>query len=157
MRRSTQLTLGVVRSTMLHDEPMTFLWLGVMLERAAQTPRILDMHHHTMEHEAAQAHDIVQVALWMSLLQACSGSEAFMRRVRGRVSAQSVVGFLLFERDFPRSIWYCLNTARTLVGRVWEDGGGAEPGHTSLIASMRCSRGSRRSARASTWPTSTRC
>ena len=71
MRRSTQLILGLVRSTMLHDEPMSFLWLGVMIERAGQTARILDMHHHTMEREAA--HDIVQMALWMSLLRACSG------------------------------------------------------------------------------------
>jgi uncharacterized alpha-E superfamily protein len=121
VRRSTQLTLGVVRSTMLHDEPMTFLWLGVMIERAGQTPRILDMHHHTMEQEAAQTHDIVQVALWMSLLSACSGSEAFVRRVRGRVSAQSVVSFLMFERKFPRSVWYCLSTSKTLVERVWPE------------------------------------
>ncbi len=46
VRRSTQLCLGLVRSTMLHDEPMDFLWLGVMLERIGQTARTLDMHHH---------------------------------------------------------------------------------------------------------------
>ena len=33
VRRATQLVLGLIRSTMLHDEPMSFLWLGAMLER----------------------------------------------------------------------------------------------------------------------------
>jgi uncharacterized alpha-E superfamily protein len=33
VRRRTQLCLGLLRSTMLHDEPLDFIWLGVMLER----------------------------------------------------------------------------------------------------------------------------
>ena len=91
VRRTTQLILGLVRSTMLHGEPMRFLWLGVMLERGGQTARMLDMHHHTMMREAA--HDIVRMALWMSLLRACSGAEGFMKKHQGRVSAQSMLEF----------------------------------------------------------------
>jgi len=36
VRRATQLTLGLLRSTMLHDEPLDFVWLGVLLERVNQ-------------------------------------------------------------------------------------------------------------------------
>jgi len=127
VRRSTQLTLGLVRSTMLHDEPMSFLWLGAMIERAGQVARLLDMHHHTiaMEGEREHAHDIVQVALWLSLLRACSGTEAFMKKHQGRVSAQSLVWFLLFEPSFPRSLRYCLRSSRSLVRDIWSDA----PGH----------------------------
>jgi uncharacterized alpha-E superfamily protein len=130
VRRSTQLTLGLVRSTMLHDEPISFLWMGVMLERAAQTARILDMHHHTMEQESA--HDIVQVALWMSLLRACSGAEAFMKKNQGRVTAQSMVSFLLFEPSFPRSLRYCLRSGHGLLLRIWDESAPGEPPHPSL-------------------------
>ena len=42
------LALGAVRSTMLHDEPLDFIWLGVLLERVSQTARILDVHYHTV-------------------------------------------------------------------------------------------------------------
>jgi uncharacterized alpha-E superfamily protein len=119
VRKSTQLTLGFVRSTMLHDEPMSFLWLGAMIERAGQVARMLDMHHHTMERE--HAHDIVQVALWMSLLRASSGAEAFMKKNQGRVSAQAVVSFLLHEPSFPRSIFYCLKSSRSLLRSIWAD------------------------------------
>jgi uncharacterized alpha-E superfamily protein len=118
VRRSTQLVLGLVRSTMLHDEPMSFLWLGVMLERAGQVARLLDMHHHTMELE--HAHDIVQVALWMSLLRACSGAQEFMKLKRsGRVSARALVSFLVFEPKFPRSLRYCLQSALSTLHQIW--------------------------------------
>jgi uncharacterized alpha-E superfamily protein len=130
VRRSTQLTLGLVRSTMLHDEPISFLWMGVMLERAAQTARILDMHHHTMERESA--HDIVQAALWMSLLRACSGSEAFMKKNQGRVTAQNMVEFLLFEPDFPRSLRYCLRSGHGLLQRIWGKPGPGEAARPSV-------------------------
>ncbi len=118
VRRSTQLILGLVRSTMLHEEPMRFLWLGAMLERVGQTARILDMHHHTMEREAA--HEIVGVALWMSLLRACSASEGFVKKNQGRVTAEKMVEFVLFEPTFPRSLLYCLKAAGDLVKRIWK-------------------------------------
>jgi uncharacterized alpha-E superfamily protein len=124
VRRTTQLILGLVRSTMLHGEPMRFLWMGVMLERTAQTGRILDMHHHTMMRESA--HEIVRMALWMSLLRACSGHESFMKKHQGRVSAQSMVEFVFFEPTFPRSIQYTLKAAADQLSRIW-----TEPAHTS--------------------------
>ena len=52
---STQLTLGLLRSTMLHDEPLDFIWLGVLLERVSQTARMLDVHHHAFTSAAAPA------------------------------------------------------------------------------------------------------
>ena len=46
VRSSTQLCLGLLRSTMLHDTVLDFMWLGVLLERVGQTARLLDVHHH---------------------------------------------------------------------------------------------------------------
>ena len=117
IRRSTQLCLGLVRSTMMHDEPMDFLWLGVMLERVGQTARTLDMHYH-IQGAAEEQQPLLQTALWLSLLRACSGFEAYMRREQGRVSRESVVSFLLFEARFPRSLRYCLRTALALFRRL---------------------------------------
>ncbi len=129
VRNSAQLILGLVRSTMLHDTPMSFLWLGVMLERVGQTARILDMHHHTMSLETQ--HQIVEVALWLSLLHACSGHEAFVKKSQGRISAHSVAAFLLFDARFPRSLRYCLRSACRIVGDIWPDGA-QRPSRTQL-------------------------
>lgn len=110
VRRSTQLTLGLLRSTMLHDEPLDFIWLGVLLERVSQTARTLDVHHHAFTN-LPRRHEIVETALWLSLLRALSGSEAYMKRAAGRISSEAVARFLISEDAFPRSIAYCVHSA----------------------------------------------
>ena len=110
VRRSTQLTLGLLRSTMLHDEPLDFIWLGVLLERVSQTARTLDVHHHAFTN-LSRRHEIVETALWLSLLRALSGSEAYMKRSAGRISSEGVARFLISEEQFPRSIAYCIHSA----------------------------------------------
>jgi uncharacterized alpha-E superfamily protein len=122
VRRSTQLCLGLVRSTMLHDDPMDFLWLGVLLERIGQTARTLDMHHH-MQAAAGGPQPLLQTALWLSLLRACSGFEAFMRREQGRVSREAAVSFLIYEARFPRSLRYCVRSAHAVARRLDASGG----------------------------------
>jgi uncharacterized alpha-E superfamily protein len=110
IRRGVQLVLGLLRSTMLHDEPLDFIWLGVMLERVGQTARVLDVHHHAFTHLRGRQ-EVVETALWLSLLRACSGFEPFMKRNQGKVTAEAVARFLLFEADFPRSLRFCLDAA----------------------------------------------
>ena len=39
VQRATQLGLGLLRSTMLHDAPLDYIWLGVLLERASASRR----------------------------------------------------------------------------------------------------------------------
>jgi uncharacterized alpha-E superfamily protein len=112
VRRGTQLALGLLRSTMLHDEPLDFIWLGVLLERVSQTARMLDVHHHACTHlDARDGSDVVETALWLSLLRALSGSEAYLKRAGGRIGSESVARFLISETQFPRSIAYCVHSA----------------------------------------------
>jgi uncharacterized alpha-E superfamily protein len=109
VRSSTQLCLGLLRSTMLHDEPLDFIWLGVLLERVGQTARILDVHHHALT--STKRHEIVETSLWLSLLRSLSGFEPFMKRNQARVTADAVARFLIGEDRFPRSVAYCVHSA----------------------------------------------
>ncbi len=116
VRRMTQLTLGLLRSTMLHDEPLDFLWLGVLLERVSQTARMLDVHHHAFtslpQRKGVSGSDqLIEIAVWLTLLRALSGSEAYMKRASGRIASEAVARFLISERAFPRSIAYCVHSA----------------------------------------------
>jgi uncharacterized alpha-E superfamily protein len=117
VRRNTQLCLGLLRGTMLHDSALDFIWTGVMLERSGQTARILDVHHHAFT-AAAQAHPVVEISLWLSLLRACYGFEAFMKTHRGSVTAQAVAAFLVFEPRFPRGVRHCVRRAREWLARI---------------------------------------
>jgi uncharacterized alpha-E superfamily protein len=116
VRQSVQLCLGVVHGTMPQDDAFDFLMLGLMLERANQTARILDVHHHALSRR--EAHQVVQVALWLALLRACSGFEPFMKRFQGKASAATVAIFLVLDARFPRSVVHALREASVRLSRV---------------------------------------
>ncbi|MCC6557290.1 MAG: alpha-E domain-containing protein [Polyangiaceae bacterium] len=112
IRQMTQLALGLTQSTMLHDTPLDFIWLGVLLERVGQTARTLDVHHHAFMVDRPSSPggvEVVETAVWLSLLRACSGFEPFMKTSQGRVTGEAVARFLLFEPRFPRSIRHCVH------------------------------------------------
>jgi uncharacterized alpha-E superfamily protein len=119
IREQSQLCLGVIRNTMLHDNAFDFISLGVMLERVGQTSRLLDVHHHafsqreqkSVEENPVVDNPVVEAALWVSILRACSGLEPYMKRHHGIVSGRNVAKFLVDEPRFPRSVRFCLNLA----------------------------------------------
>jgi uncharacterized alpha-E superfamily protein len=127
IRKAVQLCLGLFRSTMLHDAPLDFIWLGVLLERVGQTARVLDVHHHAFK-QLPGGHQVVETGLWLSLLRACSGFEPFMKRHQGKVTGDAVAAFLLFEPDFPRSIRYCLKSAHRYLAEFHPPGVQGLPG-----------------------------
>ena len=131
VRRATQLTLGLLRSTMLHDEPLDFVWLGVLLERVNQTARMLDVHHHAFT-QMSRRHEVVETALWLSLLRGLSGSEAYLKRAAGRISSEGVARFLVSEPAFPRSIAYCVHSAYSPLCEIRPPDSHDRPGGVSL-------------------------
>lgn len=110
VRKLSELSLGFTRSTMLHEAPLDFIWLGVELESAGQTARILDVHHHAFT-TLPNKHEVLETALWLSLLRSCSGFEPFMKRHRGAVTGRTVASFLLHEPSFPRSVRHAIEAA----------------------------------------------
>jgi uncharacterized alpha-E superfamily protein len=158
VRTEVQLVLGLLRGTMLHDAPMYFAWLGVLLERTGQTARILDVHHHAFTNVerfgASDTDRAIAVGHWLSLLRACCGFEPFMKIHRGPMTGEAVASFLVFESRFPRAVRYCVLRAReTMLG--------TRPRRSRRCARSRCSIGSTRIScapmtRRSTPPASTR-
>ncbi|HET8723059.1 MAG TPA: alpha-E domain-containing protein [Anaeromyxobacteraceae bacterium] len=129
IRTSVQSLQGIVRGTMLFDDAMHFMLLGTMLERAGQTARILDVHHHAFR--ALGSHEVIETALWLALLRACSGFEPFMKVHRGRVSADAVARFLVLEPLFPRSVRFALRAAVSRFERLRPPAEASLPGAVS--------------------------
>lgn len=144
VRQLVQLALGLTQSTMLHDTPLDFIWLGVLLERLGQTARTLDVHHLASAGRAAAARmggdgpalpagqQVVETALWLSILRACSGFEPFMKVSQGRVTGEAAARFLLFEPRFPRSIRHCAHAAYTRLCDIRPPESATLPGGNSL-------------------------
>jgi uncharacterized alpha-E superfamily protein len=131
IRQSAQLTLGLLRSTMLHDTALDFTWLGVLLERVGQTARLLDVHHYALT-AGGRAHHVIETSVWLALLRACSGVEPFMKTHGGRVTGAAVAGFLLGHPRFPRSIAYCVHSAHERLAAIRRPEDRDLPGGVSL-------------------------
>jgi len=129
VRQSAQLSLGLLRSTMLHDCVLDFIWLGMLLERVGQTARLLDVHHHAFG-ETDEAHPVVETAVWSALLRAFSGYEPYLKNV-GAITPDGVAAFLVTEARFPRSLAYCIRSAHErLASLVPPD---QEAGQSALV------------------------
>jgi uncharacterized alpha-E superfamily protein len=108
MRESCQLFHGVCSDTLLHEEPFEFMRLGMFLERAGQTARILDTKYHAVGPTRAGAETTLEAAEWIAILRSCSGYEPFFKRGEGMLSGRSVAEFMLLDPAFPRAVLHCV-------------------------------------------------
>jgi len=130
IRQAVQAVQGIERGTMLQDDGLNFIELGVRLERAGQTARILDVHHHAFSQ--LQVNDVIETSLWLSLLRACSGFEPFLKRHPGRVSSEAVARFLVLEPQFPRSVRFCILSAWERLSAIRPPEAQGRPGASAL-------------------------
>lgn len=115
---------GATLATMLDDEPLRFLALGLWLERADQTARALDVKHHALgPTEAGARETAADTVAWITTLLVCSAYEGYFKRHQGSVRGRRVARFLLQEERFPRSIAHCIERARGVLTELTSDPG----------------------------------
>ena len=106
----SQLFQGVTDATMAHDEGWEFIRLGMFLERADRTSRILDIKYHILLPSGEQIGGNVDTVQWMAVLKSCSALEPYRKHYRGQVVPWKVVEFLVKNQTFPRSIVFCVDS-----------------------------------------------
>jgi len=107
---ANHLFVGLTYGTMPHGVGWHFARLGRVLERADKTSRILDVKYFILLPSLADVGTPLDEIQWTAVLGSASALEAY-RQQYGRVSPIRVVEFLLLDREFPRSIHYCLTQA----------------------------------------------
>jgi uncharacterized alpha-E superfamily protein len=117
VKMARHLFTGVTDATMTHNESWHFCRLGRMLERADKTSRILDVKYFLLLPTAADVGTTSDDIQWAAVLRSASAFEMY-RKAHGRIAPDRVVEFLMFEREFPRAILYCLSRARQSVHAI---------------------------------------
>ena len=117
LERSIQGFRGTTPDTMLHEEPLDFMRLGMHLERAGMTARILDVRYHMHAASEQVQGAVVDFGPWHAILRSCCGIEAFLKRGRPLVG-KNIASFLVSEPAFPRSIIHCLERAEHSLDRI---------------------------------------
>lgn len=109
---------GITYNTMLHEEPFDFMRLGLSLERASQTGRILDVKHHALGPSTGDIESPAEIMEWQAILRSCSAYEPFFKRIGANLSGHAVARLLLLDPAFPRSVLHCLHRARNFLARI---------------------------------------
>ncbi len=108
IKRYSHLTAGVADNTMSHGEPWNFMELGRMIERADKTTRILDIKYFLLLPDVSDVGTSVDDIHWAAVLRSAGAFEMY-RKAYGKLTANSIVRFLLLDSEFPRSVRYCLS------------------------------------------------
>jgi uncharacterized alpha-E superfamily protein len=101
---------GITDSSMTHNEAWHFVRLGRKLERADKTSRILDVKYFMLLPSAADVGTPYDDIHWSAVLKSVSGFEMYRKRY-GRVNPRDIVEFLVMDREFPRSVHFCIRCA----------------------------------------------
>ena len=106
--------VGVLTSNMSRDVGFQFLRMGTNLEQADMTTRILDVRSSRLFQADATLTPFDNIQ-WMSVLKSLTAYQMYRRHVRARVNGPGVLRFLLQDRQFPRSVSFCLSMIGTTM------------------------------------------
>ncbi len=107
VKSGCQTISGVASQTMPRDDGYRFIVLGMMLERAEMTCRLLAVRYARL----AAGRRPMGFHAWLSVLKSVSAFEAYLKEHDAALDPVRVLEFLLLSPTFPRSVLYCLRTA----------------------------------------------
>ncbi|ELS04275.1 hypothetical protein Xen7305DRAFT_00040030 [Xenococcus sp. PCC 7305] len=108
---------GVMDATMSHNEGWHFGQMGRLLERADKTARILDVKYFLLLPSAEWVGTPLDRIQWISLLKSASAYEMY-RKCQHHITPSCVAEFLILDRKFPRSIYFCLWQAEQCLHEI---------------------------------------
>jgi len=114
---------GSADATMTHGAPYEFIQLGLHLERAATTVRVVRGRYPLAV--ALEEDDPARVQELVALLKSCSAHEAYVKRHGTSLEALSIANELIRSVAFPRAVHYCLRTCAASVDRIAAESGAA--------------------------------
>lgn len=124
VRTEAHLFGGITDATMSRGEAWHFGRLGRMLERADKTSRLLDVKYFILLPAVADVGTPFDSLQWAAVLRSASALEMYRKR-HHRIDPERVAEFLVLDREFPRSIWYCLANADDSLRAISGSPGGS--------------------------------
>jgi uncharacterized alpha-E superfamily protein len=98
---------GSVDRTMLRNDMYWFSRLGIFIERADNTARILDVKYHVLLPEHESVGGSVDYFQWTAILRAVSSLTAYFWVYRESIKPWLIADLLILRRELPRSLVSC--------------------------------------------------
>ncbi len=144
VRARTLLFNGAAVDTMMRNEGWLWVHLGVMLERADNTARLLDAKHHALTGPGSEG--AVAYAQWQALLRSVSALRAFQWIYHTRLQPELVAEMLIFRPELPRSLVACHGRVLHALEGIAEATGGRRGDPQRIGAEIRDALGKGRTA-----------
>jgi uncharacterized alpha-E superfamily protein len=109
---------GILQTTIPRDPAYDFMQIGMMLERAEDVARMLDVKYHFLLPRLEDVGGPVDLLQWAAVLRSASGLEAYRKRYGNSIEVEKVVSILLFDASFPRSARFSLDQLEVSLGRI---------------------------------------
>jgi len=118
VKMASHLFAGVTDATMTHNEGWNFGKIGRFLERADKTARILDVKYFLLLPSVKDVGSTLDELQWMALLRSASAYEMYRKRGQHRITPADIADFLILDREFPRSIRFCVMEAERSLHEI---------------------------------------
>lgn len=116
VKERSHLFRGVTEGTMIQDESFAFIRLGVFLERADNTARLLDVkYRETRPKKGAEEERAFNYYEWGAILRSVSAFKTYRRIYRDEITPRRVAELLVLRQDMPRSLHACYNQISTIL------------------------------------------
>ena len=110
---------GMMTSTMSQNNTYRFIMLGTAIERADMTSRILDVGGYFVSQETVVDDEYPSDSiLWANLLKSVSAYFMYRQNVQTEITGQHVVDFLMKDKEFARSVRFCINFVSSVVSKL---------------------------------------
>jgi uncharacterized alpha-E superfamily protein len=114
---------GAMAGTMLRNDGYNFARLGMFLERADNTARILDVKYYLLLPSFAQIGSSLDQVHWETILRSVSARRAYRWLYGTDINPMNVAEFLILHPQMPRSLTFCCLKIMTNLGYLERDYG----------------------------------
>ena len=117
IKMRSHLFTGLMDCTLSHGEAWNFARIGMMIERADKTSRILDVKYFMLLPGADLVNTPIDNIQWIAVLKSASAFEMYRKEFH-HIIPRNVANFLIFDKQFPRSIYHCISKAQIYLHRI---------------------------------------
>jgi uncharacterized alpha-E superfamily protein len=114
---------GSCYRTMLRNEGYWFNRLGVFVERADNTARLLDVKYHLLLPSTEAVGGPLDYFQWVAILRAVSAATAYHWVYRDRVKPWLIADLLILKQAMPRSLIACYESIDRALDALARDDG----------------------------------
>lgn len=129
IKQATTLIRGTIHNTQLRTDSFDFAQIGLHLERADTTARILDVKYYVLLPAASWVGSALDTVQWDMLLRSVSAHKAYRWAYQADVDPANVADFLILNRRMPRSLTYNYDVVMDSLARLARQYGSRPPCH----------------------------